>query len=188
MPVNLKQKDFFLIQDYLPHFFSAYWDTLTWVDLLLLAVVLASTLWGWARGMIQELFGLIGWALAFWAARFGAPWLVPHLNFVHQETLRWGAAFLGIFLVVLVLLKIASTLLQSLVRHIGLIFVDGLLGATFGLLRGLLLDMVLMLLAGLTSLPHQPEWTHSRYAPYAMAGTQQLLRWLPRHLTHLFHY
>lgn len=176
------------MHDYLPSFLTPLVDSLTWVDMVLIGVLLVSTLWGWARGMIQELLGLVGWGLAFWGARLGTPLLVSHLTFIQQDMLRWGVAFVGLMLFILITVKLLSILLQKMVARIGLKALDGFLGAGFGLLRGALLDVVLLLLAGLTPLPHEPEWTQARIVPLAMRAVTPVLHWLPNHLSQLFHY
>ncbi len=177
-----------LFHDHLPAFLASTLDSLTWVDLVLLGVLMISTLWGWARGMIREIFGLLAWAAAFWGARQGAPWLFAHLGAIHQQTLRWLLAFLGLMFVILIVVRMLGNLLRKLASGIGLGILDGLLGAAFGGLRGALIDVILLLLAGLTPLPQQPEWLHARFVPLALNGARQLLLWLPPDLARYVHF
>jgi len=53
---------------------------------------------------------------------------------------------------------VVNMALSSAVRASGLAPADRALGSLFGLVRGLLLVLVIVLLAGLTPLPRQPFW------------------------------
>ena len=50
----------------------------------------------------------------------------------------------------------------------------------FGLARGLLIVMVLVLLAGLTALPRQPAWRDAMLSPPLEALAGALKPWLPQ--------
>ena len=77
--------------------------------------------------------------------------------------------------------SLAGLLLARLVHGVGLGFVDRLLGALFGVARGLLL-----VLAGLRSspesrtLPKQDWWQNSILAPHFAAAALSLRPYLPR--------
>ena len=178
-----------LIDDILHSSLWTYFATYTWIDLLLAGILLLSTLFGWIRGMVREFFSLVSWLLAFWVAHAWSEKLVNALHpWIAQEVLRWVLAFLLIFVGVLILVRLVSTLLQRIVKKIGLGSLDGLLGALFGLLRGGLVVLALLLLAGLTPLPYQASWKEARLLPYAMPGVHRVLGWLPPALSRLFHY
>src|SRR5262249_38219917 len=72
----------------------------------------------------------------------------------------WSAliGFLIIFLLVLVIGWIFSMAVSSAVRASGLAPADRALGSLFGLVRGLLVVLVLVLRAGLTPVPRQAFW------------------------------
>ena len=72
----------------------------------------------------------------------------------------WSAliGFLIVFGLVLVIGWIVSMALSSAVRASGLAPADRALGSLFGLVRGLLVVLVIVLLAGLTPLPREPFW------------------------------
>jgi len=53
------------------------------------------------------------------------------------------------------------------------------LGALFGLMRGMAIVMIGILVAGLTSLPHQPAWRHAMFSPQLVAVANMLKVWLP---------
>ena len=104
------------------------------------------------------------------------------------------AVFLGLvgFLAVFLMVLLASTLLaiaiSGLIKRVGLGFADRLLGAVFGLVRGLAVVLVMVLLAGLTALPSTPEWRQAlTSAPLeALANTVKV--WLPSDLSKHINY
>src|SRR6267142_2213387 len=66
--------------------------------------------------------------------------------------------FLIVFGVVLIIRWIAGMALSSAVRASGLAPADRALGVLFGLVRGLLIVLVFVVLAGLTPLPRERIW------------------------------
>ena len=58
-------------------------------------------------------------------------------------------------------------------------FVDRFLGAMFGVARGVVLVLVFVLVAGLTTLPRQDWWQNAALAPPLAAAALSLAPWLP---------
>ena len=98
------------------------------------------------------------------------------------------AGYGSVFLLVLVLMSIAAVLASRLVKAAGLGVEDRVLGASFGVARGLLIVLVLMLLAGLTSLPQQPAWRAALTSPLLEALATQVKAWLPDDLSRRIRY
>ena len=72
---------------------------------------------------------------------------------------------------------------SRLVKGAGFAFEDRLLGALFGLARGGLVVMVLVLLAGLTTLPRDPMWRNAMLSSPLEAFALYLKAWLPGDLS-----
>ncbi|MDO8414287.1 MAG: CvpA family protein, partial [Gallionellaceae bacterium] len=86
-------------------------------------------------------------------------------------------AFVIIFVATLMVSAIAAWLLSKLIKRVGLGALDRLLGALFGALRGMLIVLVLILLAGLTQIPKQSWWQDAllRKPLESMAQTSLIL-------------
>lgn len=159
---------------------------ISWVDLLLLGLLLGSVLLGLWRGLVFEVLSLLGWVVAY----FGAPYLAPTLSaWLPQE--RMGPSLVHVaglvlgFLLILVLWGLAAKLLRALIHATPLSVIDRLLGAGFGVLRGVLVCLLLVVVVSMTPAAASPTWTASRLAPQLQALLQDMRPILPAEVVKL---
>lgn len=151
-----------------------------WVDYAILAVVLISAFVSLLRGFVREALSLVGWVLAFWVAMRFSPNLSGVIgDAIAEPTLRVIAAFVGLFVATLVVTGVINYFAAQLVQRTGLTGTDRMIGVVFGILRGSLLVGVLVLLAGLSSLPQDPWWRDSIFLPHFQAMALWLRGLLP---------
>ena len=74
-------------------------------------------------------------------------------------------------------------LFRSIIRKIGLNWLNRSLGGMFGLARGLLIVCVLVFLAGLTNLPKEELWTNAMFSAPLEVLVKSMLPWLPQSVT-----
>lgn len=157
---------------------------MNWLDVLLLAVFGFSILNGVLRGFFSLSIGLgatvLSILLASWFYGLPAAYIAPY---VKQQTF----ANLQGFLLILAVVQIAGFLLVQILVRItktaGLGWLDRLLGAGFGLVRGLLISIVLVMV--LTAFPLSPATTsvsRSFVAPYVMEGARILVYLTPHEI------
>jgi membrane protein required for colicin V production len=157
-----------------------------WVDWLLLAALLLSVLVGLWRGFVLEVLALAGWVVAYFTAHWAAPMWAPHLPIGEpRSNLNFVAAFALAFIITLVLWGLASRLVRLLVNATPLRGVDRVLGAAFGVARGLVLLLVLATVVSLTPAAQSPEWRGSQGAWLLADALQQLKPHLPDGITRL---
>lgn len=153
---------------------------MTIFDYVVLAAMALSVLLGAWRGVVNELLALVAWVAAFLVARIGAPqathWLAGQIT---EPGLRLAAAFIIIFVGVLILFAIARMLLSRLLSAVGLGTLDRLLGAVFGVLRGLAVVLAGVMLAGMTSMPRERWWQTAVLAPPLETAALAAKPWLP---------
>lgn len=138
---------------------------MTLADGIILAVILLSTVQAASAGFFQEAFGIaglvLGYLLAAWNyqrladrfAQYSSPWLVEI------------AAFLVIFVGVIILAGIAGRIAHWLVKEAGLAGFDRVLGAALGVVKGSLL--VAIVLTSMTAFTPTSKWLQgSELAPY----------------------
>lgn len=142
---------------------------MNWLDLVFLGFVVFSVLVSVVRGFVRELLSVVVWVAAAWLAlRFSSvlgDWLGA---WIPSPTLALVAAFAVIFVGTLLVGAVAAFMARALVNQTGLTGTDRVLGAVFGGLRGALVVGVLVLVAGLTTVPRESWWQAS-----LVAGTVQ---------------
>ena len=158
-------------------------------DYAVMAVIAVSALRGAWRGFIGEVFGLIGWVAAFLVAcryvEHVVPWMPAH--WPGGTLTQWLIAFALIVIGVVFVAGMVNALLGRLVHVSGLSGVDRSLGLMFGLVRGVVLVLILVILGGLTELPQQDFWRDAMLWPYARRGVHELKPLLPETLAAYVH-
>src|ERR1700722_13015355 len=150
-------------------------------DYAVMAVIGLSALRGMWRGLLAEVFGLIGWIAALLIAGRFVGLVVPYIpaHWPGGALTQWAIAFLLIVAAVLVLSSVASALLTRVTEVIGLRGIDRPLGLLFGVVRGAILVVILVALAGLTELPQHDFLRAALFRPAAEQGVRELKPLLP---------
>ncbi len=158
---------------------------MNWLDLLLGGLALLSALAGARKGLSRELIGLAASLLALllgvWFYRSAGAWFAPYVS---SQAVASLGGFFAIFFGVMILGAILSAVVSGFLRTIGLSLVDRLLGALFGLARGLLLGfgivMILLAVAPASSSGQPPDAVvKSRLAPYLIELSRLVARLAP---------
>ncbi len=132
---------------------------MTSFDYAVIAIIVLSAVVGWWRGFLYELFSLIGWLAAYIVASTFSAQMMPHVPMeVGADNVRSAAAFAALFIATLIVGALFAWFLARLAKYAGLSGMDGKFGAIFGMLRGGLVVIALVWLAGLTDLPQKPFW------------------------------
>lgn len=157
---------------------------MTVVDIVVLAIVGVSVVYGVFRGLVREVLALVAWVAAFLIANLLAPSAVNLLpRTMASEEILLLVSFVVVFIVTLVGFSVAAILASKLVKVVGLGPADRVVGGLFGLARGALVVMILVLLAGLTSLPRQPAWRDAALRGLLEASAGYVKAWLPADLS-----
>jgi len=136
-------------------------------DLAILAIGLISMLVSLFRGFVREAFSLLTWiAAGYLALRASGPLALEMTPWIEMPSARIIIAFVGIFIAVLVVGALCNFLLGKLVSSTGLSGTDRLLGAIFGLLRGLAIVLAVVIVARFTPFPDDPWWQTSELLPH----------------------
>ena len=132
---------------------------LPWIDWLLLAVLAASVVLGFVRGLVYEALALAGWVVAWFAAQWAAPHLAPHLPLG-----VWG---------------LLARLVRMLVQATPLSLLDRVLGSGFGVFRGLVLLLAVATVVMLTPAAQSDPWRGSHGAQLLGQALDSLKPLLP---------
>jgi membrane protein required for colicin V production len=158
-------------------------------DYAVMAVIALSALRGMWRGLVAEAFGLVGWIVAIFIGGRFVGVVVPYIpsTWPGGTLTQWLVAFLIVVGAVLMLSSVLSLLLTRITEVTGLRGVDRSLGLLFGLVRGAILVVVLVALAGLTELPKMDFWRNALLRPMAEQGVRELKPLLPDTLAAYVH-
>ena len=141
---------------------------MTGADFAILGVVIISALIGVFRGFVKEVFSLANWLVALSLAylfrdKVGAA--LPLGEGVSPMISSLAGSAL-IFITVLILGGLISSLVHKLMKATGLSGTDRSLGVVFGLLRGCILILALLIiLPSLAPVAEQPWWQSSKLIP-----------------------
>jgi membrane protein required for colicin V production len=152
------------------------------LDWLLVLLLVYSVVRAFLRGFFQESFALAGLIFGFlFACWFYKPLALDLKGLITSLAI----ADLTSFLLILAGTMIVASLLGKVFRHtasaIGLGFIDRLMGAAFGLVRGALLGVAL-LLAAAAFLPRARWIENSHLAPYFLQAAHAVSFVMPSDL------
>jgi uncharacterized membrane protein required for colicin V production len=166
MPVSVIfpcNKSEFLLSLSFDHFLQGYifMNIALLVDIAVIVLLLISAGVSFFRGLIREVLTIVGAVGGGFAALAFGPKLVPLMSkwfgvvegkppaklfdLIPMDVVAQIAAYAGIFVIVFIILQLASHLISSAAQAVGLGSVDRTLGIFFGLARGLLLYLILQI-------------------------------------------
>ncbi len=147
---------------------------MNWVDFVFIGIIALSVLLSVWRGFFKEALALFTWIAALVVAFvFYEPTGDLLSGVVTSPTVRYVIGFAVLFLAVLVLGAVLTYLFGQLVTRTGLTGTDRALGVVFGLARGVVIVVLLVMLGGLTTLPQEQWWHESAL----MGRFQELAIW-----------
>lgn len=155
---------------------------MNWLDIVLVAVLALSVLGGAAAGFAKVGIGfaaaVAGFFCGLWFYGAAGSFFLPYVS--HKGI----AGFLGfalVFLAFAIAGAIIGKLLGTLFKWTGLSWLDRILGAAFGLVRGLVIAVAIVV-ALMAFAPTRPPRSvvNSRFAPYVAGVAQMCASLAPR--------
>lgn len=153
--------------------------TWNWVDWILAAVVLASVVTAIRKGFMAELISLATLVAGLTVAALGyqrtAAWFE---DLTRSREVALGTGFLVLFLGTLVLGALVSLVARKLIKTAGIQWFDRFLGGMFGMIRGVVVDCVLLMV--LVAFAIKPGAVRqSELAPYITTGARVIATAMP---------
>lgn len=120
---------------------------MNWADWVIIAILIVSSLISIKRGFVKEALSLINWVLAFFiAVAFRDIFSSLLVDYISAPSVRDMVSFAALFAATLIVGAMVSNLIAELVRITGLSGTDRTFGMVFGLLRGFIVVMAIILL------------------------------------------
>ena len=166
---------------------------LNYVDVAICLILFISVSIGIYKGFVKEALFLasliLALFLAFYLSNYPVQWLMPvskdwsgeWLGFnIEGESIVFVVSFILIFIISIIIGNLLSNALSSLVsQNTVLKGMNRILGAAFGLARGAIIVMLLVIFAGLTKVSIYDWWHQSRLLPPFIDGAQRIVAMLP---------
>jgi membrane protein required for colicin V production len=149
-------------------------------DYLVLFVLICSVIISTLRGLVKEILSLASWVISLMVANlYGASLATMLPDIIPGNSTRLIVAFVALFLGTRLLMGLLSRAVDGLVKASGLSLADRGLGGLFGLARGTVIVLAIVLLCGTTSIPQQPFWKNALLSPLAETLATTIMPYLP---------
>lgn len=160
-----------------------------WIDYAIIGLAVMGMVAGLLRGFSLESYALGFWLLAtFIGLLFSdefATFLTPYFN---KPNSKIAASFATLFMITLTVGSLIRALLGDALNTSELNFLERLGGMLLGGLRSLLAMVILIMLAGLSSLPNDSWWQESKLLPPIQVAAVWTRDHIPSDLADSIHY
>ncbi len=161
---------------------------MNWLDIVLLLLIVLSTVASFRKGFSREVIGLAAVFIALlcglWFYGTAGAFLLPYVS---SPAVAHFAGFLIILIGIMILGGLVSLIVNRFIRTVGLSGFDRLLGGVFGLVRGVLVAVALIM----AIVAFAPEVkgdgppkavVNSRLAPYVIEASRLFTQIAPHEL------
>ena len=156
---------------------------LMWADFVIIAILAISVVISLFRGFSKEALSLISWCLAiYFGISFADKGAQFFASYIATPSMRQILSFTIIVIASLIILGLINLIIIRLLHLTGLSALDRFLGMFFGLARGIVVVMVLVMISGFTPFPKDPWWQASKLIP----SFQSLAVWTSQYLPDSF--
>ena len=154
----------------------------------MVALLVASAIWGAWRGLVYELLAIANWLVAAALTGLLAPLVAEWVPFLAGNgLLAVSVRYVVVFVVFIFVGGFIASLVRRVISNSGLRPADRSLGAIFGLVRGVLVLSVLTFLVFAFGFQAEAWWQSSVGAHWLSAGLQTLKPLLPQGLERLIY-
>jgi membrane protein required for colicin V production len=138
------------------------------VDIVILIITVLSSAFGLWRGLIKEVLSLLTWIAALLVSRvYSEPLAGLMTGVIENDGIRYVSAFAILFVIVMMFGTFLNFLMSKLLNLTGLKSADRLLGAGFGVARGVIIVLVIMFITSMF-VSETELWQQSQLVPYGM--------------------
>ena len=138
------------------------------IDIVILIITVLSSAFGLWRGLIKEVLSLLTWIAALLVSRvYSEPLAGLMTGVIENDGIRYVSAFAILFVIVMMFGTFLDFLMSKLLNFTGLKLADRLLGAGFGVARGVIIVLVIMFITSMF-VSETELWQQSQLVPYGM--------------------
>jgi membrane protein required for colicin V production len=141
---------------------------MNWVDWTIIGIIAISAVLSLRRGFVKEAISLASWVAAFIVGRLFSDVLADIISGYLDvpPSVHLLIAFSVLFIATLIVGNLLASLIGGLVHATGLSATDRILGVGFGVLRGGLVVVIMIVLLKMTPAIQDPWWNESVLIPH----------------------
>lgn len=158
---------------------------MNWLDVVLGLTLASSVVFGGMKGFARTVVGITATLAAFFLAVwfYGAAGSM-FMEYVSSKAVANFLGFIAVFALVILAGAVTGRLLAMAFKWAGIGWLDRTLGACFGLLRGLLISIAIVMVVMAFSLnPPPSSIVESEIAPYVLEAARIFSKVAPHELT-----
>jgi len=160
-----------------------------WIDFAIIGLQCITLIAGLLKGFSQQAYSLMCWLLAVSVGLNFSPEFSMFLkSTISDSSAQMAASFAALCLITLTVGGLIRILLGELIKKSKLTVAERLGGMVVGIAHGMIFVAVLVMLAGLSVLPHSPWWKKSKLIPPFQSIVLGLHDRIPSELTKNVHY
>jgi membrane protein required for colicin V production len=151
---------------------------ITFLDLILLVVMLVSAMLAMIRGFMREILSIAAWALAAIATVYSYAKLLPLAKqYFNNDIVAAAAVIGGVFIGTLLIVSVLTVRVSDMILDSRVGALDRTLGFLFGLARGLIIVVVAFLFFDwLVPAKSQPAWVQDAKSKVVLQSTGEWLK------------
>lgn len=137
------------------------------LDAIFGGIILISFIIGLTRGLIVEIFSLVGWILSLWIASKFSPEAEPFIKKIFDsENVASILAFISVFILSLFVLGLVNMFVSYLLSSAKLTWINSLFGSVFGFARGVVVCAIILCIINMTKYKEEEWYKQSAMTPY----------------------
>jgi membrane protein required for colicin V production len=152
------------------------------IDVVVVAIIIASTIYATYRGFISETLSIFAWIAAAFATLWFGPWLA-HLtrDMISPSWLGEAVGYGAVFLVVVIPLSFVSYRFSEGVKKSQVSAIDRALGGAFGVVRALaIIGIAYLVFSAIVPIRSQPGWiANARLLPLIQGSAEVVASLVP---------
>lgn len=152
-------------------------------DIAFGAIIALSTIFALFRGAIIELLNLSAWIIALYSITKFSP-IISHFIpvTITSPLIKNLIAFIIIFVLLAIVITLLKKVLMRVIESIGLGTLNYLLGALFGIIRGVFICSIIVLLLEVFNADTHRSWQRAKIYPLISPVVAWISHTIPEHL------
>lgn len=139
------------------------------LDLIIIMTLLISVIYSLIRGFVKEIFSLLSIIVGiFVSIKFYHLFSIPIDRLINRPNISKVAGFFLCFIIVSLGISLAGSLIRRLLKTANIFWMDRLIGAGFGIVKGVLIWSTILIFLIIFLPPETQFLEASKTAPYIM--------------------